>query len=176
MFFVLIGLALVMSACGGPKGSSSHGSVTTSKGSGNLKAASSPTTAAGSCSGASPSHEVGIVVQPSAALHVSRCVSVPGTTISAVEAMRRSGVEESTQKYSFGMAVCQLDNVPAHYSACLPSGAPYWALFVSKHGGSWQQAQVGVSQLTLSAGESIGWRYDPAKGTAKAPSVQPPLR
>ncbi|HET9075900.1 MAG TPA: hypothetical protein VFN68_03125 [Acidimicrobiales bacterium] len=80
-----------------------------------------------------------------------------------------SHVELGTQKYSFGLAICQVDNVPAHYSQCLPSGQNYWALFVSNASGGWTSPSTGVSQISVSPGQWIGLRYDPPAGTPAPP-------
>ena len=88
--------------------------------------------------------------------------------------MHRGGIAVSTQTYSFGAAVCSVDREPAHYSKCLPAGAPYWALFVSTHGGAWQVAATGISQIKVSDGDAIGWNYVPASATNPPPPPLPP--
>ncbi len=138
------------------------------------------------CRVARRSEEVAVVVQstpvdgrsPAGSLAtVVRCVAVaPGAKLAAAAALRKAGVETATQVYSFGAAICQVDGVPAHYPKCLPSGAPYWALFVARPGGGWTSASTGVSGIRLGAGSALGLRYDPPTGTAPSPSTAPPLR
>lgn len=128
-----------------------------------------------SCSSTSASKRVAIVVEASTRSVVERCVDAGAGHLSALAALTESGVEVGTQKYSFGVAVCQLDNVPAHYSKCLPSGQPYWAMFVSQGGQPWASASKGVSQTPLANGDALGFRYDPPTGNAAPPSVPPRL-
>ncbi|MDA8061923.1 MAG: hypothetical protein M0T80_05705 [Actinomycetota bacterium] len=138
------------------------------------------------CRVARRSEEVAVVVQSTpvdghspagSSATVVRCVAVaPGAKLAADAALRKAGVETATQVYSFGAAICQVDGVPAHYPKCLPSGAPYWALFVARPGGGWTSASTGVSGIRLGAGSALGLRYDPPTGTAPAPSTAPPLR
>jgi len=138
------------------------------------------------CSLARRAGEVAVVVQASPApgdasagkpASVVRCVPVaPGATLGALDVLRDAGVETATQTYSFGLAICQVDDVPAHYRACLPSGAPYWALFVAPPGEGWAAASTGVSDVHLRAGAALGLRYDPPTGKAPAPTTAPPLR
>ena len=92
----------------------------------------------------------------------------------ALSLLAKSHVELGTQTYSFGVAICQVDHVPAHYSQCLPSGQDYWALFVSSGGTPWTSPSAGVSDITVQPGDSPGLRYDPPTGTAAPPP--PPSR
>ncbi|MGH9131187.1 MAG: hypothetical protein ACRDWV_05820 [Acidimicrobiales bacterium] len=118
---------------------------------------------------------MGVVIQSSPSESTSECVPVGASgEISGLAALKAAKVEIGTQSYSFGLAICQVDEVPAHYSQCLPAGKPSWALFVSRHGGAWASASTGVSGITLKASDSLGLRYDSPKGTALPPSVAPP--
>lgn len=161
-------IAVAVSACGttGAGGAGSPGTST--------RATGTSTAASGGCKAAS--REVGIVVEVAPAKVISRCVALNGPTVPATTLVKRSGIEVATQSYSFGPAVCQLDHVPAHYSQCLASGKPYWALFISSKTRHWVMAQTGIGKVTLEAGQSIGWRYDSPTGTPAPPSVPPPLR
>ncbi|MGH9065456.1 MAG: hypothetical protein ACRD0L_16080 [Acidimicrobiales bacterium] len=156
--------ALLVSACGGPSGS------------GPASAAGPKVPAGLSCASPHGPHEVAVVVEPSSGTVISRCVSVPAAGISALSLLRDSKVETATQKYSFGLAVCQVAGVPAHYTQCLPPGKPYWVLFVSHGGHAWTAATTGISDVTLAAGDSLGFRYDSPHGSPAPPSAPPPLR
>jgi hypothetical protein len=84
--------------------------------------------------------------------------------------LQASGLEYATQGYgSLGQAVCQVDEEPAAYSTCLPSGGSYWALFTSRAGGAWQAGDVGISSLDFANGDAEGLRYDPETGPDPAP-------
>lgn len=164
---IVSGVALLASACGGSTGSTTASRATQALG-------GSPACPSGSSSAARS--EVAVVVQASASSVSSRCVAVASSgSIGAVAALAAAKVDIGTQSYSFGLAICQVDGVPAHYSQCLPSGQPYWALFVSRRGGGWVSASTGVSGITLKASDSLGLRYDPAKGSPAPPSIDPPL-
>lgn len=126
-----------------------------------------------SCSGVSGPNHVRLVVETSAGHVQSRCVGFSGATIKATALLTDSKLELGTQQYSFGEAICQAEDVPAHYSQCLPSGKPYWALFVSRAGAAWTNPPVGVSDITLSPGDSLGLRYDSPQGTPAPPPRTP---
>ena len=134
----------------------------------------SPTASAGgapsgSCAGGAGAHHARLVVEASSGKPVQRCVGFAGTAIPALKLLADSHVEIGTQKFSFGVAICQVDHVPAHYSQCLPSGQDYWALFLSTNGRRWTSPSVGVSDITVPAGGSLGLRYDPPTGTPPPP-------
>ncbi len=157
-----VGLGLAASACGGAT-ETPPAPTTTATATASLSCA----TVAGT--------RVAVVVEPAAGDVISRCFGVGAGGVPAVAALQKAGVEVGTQKYSFGLGVCQVDHVPAHYVSCLPSGKPYWALFVAHGSGGWLTASTGISDITLKAGDSLGLRYDSPKGNAAAPSVPPPV-
>lgn len=152
-------LALALSACGGGGGSASPAAVSPS--------------ADASCSGVSGTHHARVVVEVSRTKIVSSCVGFSSTTISAVDLIKKSGIEFGTQTSSYGLGICQADNVPAHFSTCFPSDAPYWALFTSRDGAKWVEADVGVSHITVHPGDSIGLRYDSASASPPPPAPSP---
>ena len=147
-----IGLAAGLSACSSTSNASSAGY-----------------SASASCSGVSGTHHARVVVEESRSHVVSRCVGFSSATIGAVSLLDASHLELGTQEYSFGLAICQIDNVPAHYTQCLPSGAKYWALFVSLGGKAWTSPSTGVSDITLHDGDSLGFRYDSPNGKPAPP-------
>lgn len=135
---------------------------------------SAPAHVSGSCAGVPGAHHARLVVEPSPGKLVQRCVGFAGSRIPALTLLTDSHIELGTQKYSFGVAICQVDHVPAHYSQCLPSGADYWALFLSTDGHHWTSPSSGASDITVPAGGSLGLRYDPPTGTpAPPPSPSP---
>jgi hypothetical protein len=146
-----IGLAAVASACSSSSSPSSAAS------------------ASASCSGVAGAHHARVVVEVSPSKVLSRCVGFSSASIGAVPLLDASHFELGTQQFSFGLAICQIDNVPAHYSQCLPSGADYWALFVSQGGSAWTNPSVGVSDITLHDGDSLGFRYDSPNGNPAPP-------
>ncbi|HUY96546.1 MAG TPA: hypothetical protein VMW47_02825 [Verrucomicrobiae bacterium] len=134
-------------------------------------AATPPARSEGACSAQIGAH-VTVVVEVSAHTILDRCVAVGPGAVSAETVMHRSGVTIALQHFSFGDAVCALDHVPPAYTQCFTSGAPYWALFVAPAHGLFRAASTGISGIRLRAGETLGWRYLPAKG----PVTPPPLR
>ena len=122
-----------------------------------------------SCSGVSGTNHARVVVETGPGNVQSRCIGFSSATISATSLLARSKFELGTQQYSFGEAICQVANVPAHYSQCLPSGKPYWALFVSHGGGAWSNPPVGISDISLHPGDSLGLRYDSPQGNPAPP-------
>ena len=152
----LLGLGIGLTACAAT--ASSNGSA--------ASAGSS-----GSCSGVPGAHHARVVVEPSAGDVVTHCVGFDTATISAAALLHKSGFELGTQNYggSLGVAICQLDNVPAHYSKCLPSNADYWALFLSTDGKTWTSPSVGVSEVSVHPGDTLGLRYDSPQGDPAPP-------
>jgi hypothetical protein len=155
-----IGLGLAAPACGGATQTPPAPTTTT--------------TASLSCAKVAGTR-VAVVVEPASGNVISRCLDVGAGGVSGVAALEQAGIEVGTQRFSFGLGVCQVDNVPAHYVSCLPSGKPYWALFVAHGSGGWRPASTGISDITLKAGDSLGLRYDSPKGNPAAPSVSPPV-
>lgn len=147
-----LALAAGLAACGGAAG-----------------AAGTVSGANADCSGVSGANHARVVFESSPGTIESRCVGFSTPTISARTLLTDSKIELGTQQYSFGVAICQVADVPAHYSQCLPSGKPYWALFVSHGGGTWTNPPVGISDITLHPGDSLGLRYDPSTGTPAPP-------
>ena len=147
-----IGMALLISACGGG-------------------AAKSTATPGATCSGSG--HSVEVVVELGNRHVLDRCVNFTGTEIKGTTALRRSGIEFASQHFSYGDAVCQIDQEPKSYTSCFPTGQPYWALFLGSGGGKWKSATTGITAVELKSGQALGWRYDSSSGTA-APPPRPP--
>ena len=158
--FVLLS-GVTAAACGGGGPSAT--------GAGAPSGAKSAAVRSGSCAGVPGTHHARLVVEPSAGKVLTRCVGFSGSALPAMRLLEKSGIEFGTQKYSFGVAICQVDHVPAHYTQCLPSGQDYWALFLSKNGRTWTSPSVGVSDITVPPGGAIGLRYDPPTGKPAPP-------
>ena len=145
-------LALVIAACGG--------STPTSQ--------ATPTN---SCANAGAAHHAYVVVQHLSGATVQKCVGFAGDTINGQALMDQSGVEYQAQTFSFGKAVCQVDNEPTSYPKCFPDKQPYWSLFVET-GGAWASAANGYTTVNLHDKEALGWHYVQATDPSPAP---PPL-
>jgi hypothetical protein len=123
------------------------------------------------CSAATYSGHVSLVVEHGDGRVVGLCIGFDGASITGEQVLQASGVEYATAGYgALGDAVCQIDDEPASYSSCLPSSGPYWAVFVSRGGGAWQEASSGISTETLASGDAEGFRYDPQNGPDPAPA------
>jgi hypothetical protein len=131
--------------------------------------------AGSACAGSGPYHAA-LVVEPGSGVTIQRCVAFSSATITGDQLLELSGIEYATATLGgFGQAVCQIDNEPAHFSACLPpSPDPYWVLFVSRGGGPWTLSNLGISSQTFANGDAEGFRYDPQTGTAATPPVPTP--
>jgi len=139
----------------------------TSCGSSSATSSTSPSTA---CVNASAPHHAYVVVQHLSGSSVQRCVGFTSDTIDASALMDSSGIEYQTQTYSFGKAICQIDNEPAQYTECLPQNQPYWSLFLETDN-AWAVAQTGYTQVALRDREALGWRY--VQPTDASPSPPP---
>jgi hypothetical protein len=145
-------LALVIAACGG--------STPTSQ--------ATPTS---SCANGGAAHHAYVVVQHLSGATLQKCVGFAGDTINGQALMDQSGVEYQAQTFSFGKAVCQVDNEPTSYPKCFPDKQPYWSLFVET-GGAWASAANGYTTVNLHDKEALGWHYVQATDPSPAP---PPL-
>ena len=143
-------LALVIAACGGSS------------------PAASPTS---SCVNAGAPHHAYVVVQHLAGTSVQKCVGFAEDTIDGQALMDKSGIEFQSQTFSFGKAVCQVDNEPAQFSKCFPQNEPYWSLFIETSG-AWTSATTSYDVLQLHDKEALGWHYVQAADPSPAP---PPL-
>jgi hypothetical protein len=134
--------------------------------------ATSAASPANPCVNAGAAHRAYVVVQHLAGGSGQKCVGFAGDTIDGQTLMDKSGFEYQAQTFSFGKAVCQIDNEPKQYSECFPKNQPYWALFVET-GGAWATAQTGYTDITLHDKEAIGWHYVPATDASPAPPPTP---
>ncbi len=123
----------------------------------------------GSCAGVPGHNHARLVVEASAGKVVARCIGFSGSSLPGLKLLEESHVEFSTQAFSFGVAICQVDDIPAHYTKCLPTGQDYWALFLSTNGRTWTSPSVGISDIKVPPGGSLGLRYDSPKGTPAPP-------
>ena len=145
-------LALVIAACGG----------------------SSPTSQAtptSSCANPSAAHHAYVVVQHLSGATLQKCVGFAGDNIDGQALMDQSGIEYQAQTFSFGKAVCQLDNEPAQFTKCFPDNKPYWSLFIET-GGAWASAANGFTDAKVHDKEALGWHYVQQTDPSPAP---PPL-
>jgi hypothetical protein len=126
--------------------------------------------AAAPCRAASYSGHVTLMVEHGDGQVIGLCIGFDGGSITGEQILQASGLEYAAQSYgSLGDAVCQIDGEPTAYSSCLPGGGSYWALFVARGGGSWQEASSGISSETFTSGDAEGFRYDPQDGPDPPP-------
>lgn len=151
----ILALAIAAAACGGTTPSASS------------------TTPASTCVNAGDAHHAYVVVQHLSGVTVQKCVGFTSDTIDAQTLMDESKIEYQTQTFSFGKAVCQVDNEPRQFTECLPQNAPYWDLFIES-AGAWTVASTGYTQVTLHDKEAIGWRY--VQSSDPSPSPPPPAK
>ena len=136
-------------------------------------AQASPGGSGASCLNSSLPHRAYVVVEHGSGATLDRCVGFSGDSIAGDALMKASGIPYQTQHFSFGDAVCAMDKEPKSFDSCLPQGAPYWALWTESGGGAWQEAQVGLADLKLGAGDAIGWRYTPQAEASPSPPPAP---
>ncbi|WP_298208620.1 hypothetical protein [Ferrimicrobium sp.] len=123
-----------------------------------------------SCSKVPASKAVKVVVEPSSHKVISGCTAIGTSSIPALTLLSKAHIELGTQKYSFGLALCQVDHVPAHYVECLPAKANYWGVYVAKARGKWISSSLGISDIRLTRGESLGLRYVPPVNNPPMPA------
>jgi len=124
------------------------------------------------CAQAAYSHRVGLVVEHGDGRVVRRCVGFDTPSATALDVLQSSGLELGISSYGGGLgaAVCQIDNEPTTYPpGCFTATGLYWVLFVSHAGGAWVNSAVGASNLTVTNGDDIGFRYDSQSGADPTP-------
>jgi hypothetical protein len=149
----LLAIAVLLAACGG--------------------ATAPPAAATSTCVNGQAAHKAYLVVTHLDGHSVQKCVGFASDQENGEDLMKQSGIEFQSQTFSFGKAVCQIDNEPASFSDCFPKDQPFWALFTETAGGSWTGAQVGYTAINLKAGEAMGWRYT-SPTASPAPTPAPP--
>jgi hypothetical protein len=135
----------------------------------------SPSTAttspASTCVNAAAPHHAYVVVQHLSGTTVQKCVGFTTDTIDGQTLMDQSKIQFETQTFSFGKAVCQLDNEPAQFTKCTSPTQPYWSLWVET-ASKWDYAQSAYTDVKLHDKEAMGWRYVQPTDPSPAP---PPL-
>ena len=89
---------------------------------------------ASTCVNAPAPRHAYVVVEHLSGTTVQACVGFTTDAIDGQTLMDRSGIKYQFQKFSFGSAVCQIDNEPPQYNQCFPQGKPYWSLFTETGG------------------------------------------
>lgn len=123
------------------------------------------------CINASAAHHAYVVVEHLSGTSIQKCVGFAGDTIDGQTLMDQSTIAYQTQTFSFGKAVCAIDNEPAQFSECFPKNKPTWS-FWFETGGAWAGAQVGYTDIHLHDKEALGWHYMDSSNQNPAP---PPL-
>jgi hypothetical protein len=129
-----------------------------------------PANSATSCVNQSAAHHAYIVVQHLSGATVQKCIGFNDLMADGQTLMNSSGLEYQTQTFSFGKAVCQVDNEPKQFDQCFPANQPTWELFVETNG-AWTVAQTGYDQVILHDKDAMGWRY--VQPTDPSPSPPP---
>ncbi len=133
-------------------------------------ATASPTS---TCVNASAPRHAYVVVEHLSGATVQQCVGFSTDAIDGQTLMDKSGIKYQFQKFSFGSAVCQIDNEPTQFTQCFPQNQPYWALFIES-GGKWATAPNGYTQAVLHDKDALGWHY--VQATDPSPAPPPPAK
>ena len=127
------------------------------------------------CAFASGAHHVAVVVEHGSGAVLTACVAFDAAQLTGEQVMQQSGIEYGTASYGgLGKAVCQVDNEPASYPpSCWTATSRYWAMYVSRSGGSWAVSSQGVSSQQFHDGDALGWHYVPQSGAGGGPPPSP---
>jgi hypothetical protein len=132
------------------------------------------------CAQAASVHHAALVVEHGDGTVITVCVAFPEGSITGDQLLARSQVEYATaDSTAFGKAVCQIDHEPP--DGQVPPGcwtASYWAISVSRGGGSWTMSSLGISSQTFRDGDAEGFRYEGQSDHSFPPSprgVCPPV-
>lgn len=156
--FVIAAGVLISIACGSQSNASS-----------NPAAAFSRT----DCVDVKAPHHAYVVVQHMSGAVIDRCIGFGATFIDGQTIMDRSGIQYQAQSKPSGKAVCQVDLEPRQYSECVSQNNMHWVLFIQSQG-RWSKAQAGYTDIRLSDGDALGWRY--VKADDHSPAPPPPPR
>jgi hypothetical protein len=124
------------------------------------------------CAQAATVHHAALIVEHSAGSGhgagpvIKACVSFTEDSITGDQLLTRSGVEFGRD--DSGQAVCQIDSEPTMYQPhCLTANKPYWAMYVSRGGGSWTYSSLGFTTQVFRDGDAEGFRFEgQSDGTA----------
>jgi hypothetical protein len=124
------------------------------------------------CAQASSGHHAALVVEHGDGAVVRVCVSFTAAQITGDQVLALSHVEYATADYGgTGKAVCQIEGEPAQYPpGCWTASSPFWAMFVSRGGGSWLTSSLGISSQTFRDGDAEGFRYEGQSDNSVPPS------
>ena len=127
---------------------------------------------AGGCAQASSAHHAALVVEHGDGAVARVCVSFTAASITGDQVLALSHVQYATADYGgTGKAVCQIQGEPASYPpGCWTASSPFWAMFVSRAGGSWLTSSLGISSQTFRDGDAEGFRYERQSDNSAPPS------
>jgi hypothetical protein len=127
------------------------------------------------CAFASGSRHVAVVVEHGSGAVLTACVAFDDVQLTGDQVMQLSHIEYATTTYGgLGKAVCQVDNEPVSYPpTCWTPTSPYWAMYVSRSGGTWAVSNQGVSSQQFHDGDALGWHYVPQNGGGGGPPPSP---
>jgi len=127
------------------------------------------------CAFAAGVHHVAVVVEHGSGAVLTECVAFSTDQVTGAQVMQLSGIEYATASYGgLGKAVCQVDREPASYPpSCWTATSPYWAMYVSRSGGTWAVSNQGVSSQEFHDGDALGWHYVPQSGAGGGPPPSP---
>ena len=128
-----------------------------------------------SCAQASTEHHATLVVEHSdgsghgAGPVIRVCVAFSVDSITGDQLLTLSGVQYGRD--GSGQAVCQIDQEPTNYqSDCLTAGISYWAMYVSRGGGSWSYSNLGFTSQRFHDGDAEGFRFEGQSDGTTPPS------
>jgi hypothetical protein len=126
------------------------------------------------CAQASSAHHAALVVEHSDGAVIKACVSFSADSITGDQLLASSGVQYATQYFGgAGKAVCQIDHEPPDGqvpAGCWTASSLYWAMFVSRAGGSWTTSSLGISSQTFRDGDAEGFRFESQSSSFVPPS------
>jgi hypothetical protein len=127
---------------------------------------------AAGCAQASSAHHAALVVEHGDGAVIRVCVAFTAESITGDQVLALSHVQYATADYGgTGKAVCQIEGEPAQYPpGCWTASSPYWAMLVSRGGGSWLTSSLGISSQTFHDGDAEGFRFEGQSDTSVPPS------
>lgn len=134
-----------------------------------------PASAASADPGAEPGNGLNaadIVVDFGDGRTIVRRVSFAEPTISGLQALQRSGLALTTVDFSFGTAVCAIEDVGCPATNCFCDANQFWG-YKFWDGAAWQGYMTGAGSSTIADGAVEGWAW--GSGGSNPPAVTPAI-
>lgn len=128
--------------------------------------------AAGNLSPTDTPNAADVVVDFGDGRTITRRVTFTTPTISGLQALQLSGLELTTVDFSFGTAICAIEDVGCPATNCFCNANQFWG-YKFWDGAAWQDYMSSVSGSSIADGAVDGWAWGPSD--SNPPPVTPAI-